>query len=319
MVQNHPIQRLTLPHVSPSFPPRTHLLTPEITPHPTAQRRTSSPRALSPPRRRAHPPRVLAPSPPGGNRCAPPPQSAPPSRRAPLRTAKNRRASPPSLRLSHIAAPAPTIVTAAHRSPPCLHCGYALPLSVTPPRPRRRRRRRIPRHQRHRRRRLLLWQCGGLLLPCLHQSPRTVSTGITAVPPPLKSSRIAGLLRQTALATSSSASASTAAYTEPRRRSSAAERLNFLIASQTFAWSSTGNNLQTFFEELNTFHVGLSSEDAVERLQLSGASRLEKFICLFLIIVYLHSCSEILIFFTSFWNRTRASSSSALCGILCPK
>ncbi|KAB8116048.1 hypothetical protein EE612_056994, partial [Oryza sativa] len=156
-----------------------------------------------------------------------------------------------------------------------------------------------------------------VVVPRPLKSPRTVSTGITAataVPPPLKSSRIAGLLRQTALATSSSASASTAAYTEPRRRSSAAERLNFLIASQTFAWSSTGNNLQTFFEELNTFHVGLSSEDAVERLQLSGASRLEKFICLFLIIVYLHSCSEILIFFTSFWNRTRASSSSALCG-----
>uniref|UniRef100_A0A0E0HJV1 Uncharacterized protein n=1 Tax=Oryza nivara TaxID=4536 RepID=A0A0E0HJV1_ORYNI len=43
--------------------------------------------------------------------------SAPPSRRAPLPTAKNRHASPPSSHLPNIAAPAPTIVTAAHRSP----------------------------------------------------------------------------------------------------------------------------------------------------------------------------------------------------------
>lgn len=30
------------------------------------------------------------------------------------------------------------------------------------------------------------------------------------------------------------------------------------------------------FEELNTFHKGLSSEDAAECLQLSGANGLEK-------------------------------------------
>uniref|UniRef100_A0A0E0AGH6 No apical meristem-associated C-terminal domain-containing protein n=1 Tax=Oryza glumipatula TaxID=40148 RepID=A0A0E0AGH6_9ORYZ len=233
MVQNHPIQRLTLPHVSPSSPPRT--------PSPHARNHAAQRRSL-------------APSPPGGNRRrsssavrttiaprAPPyreksPRRRPPSSPPPIALHRAPIAATPSLSLRSPpqsipsrdsssstptpnpppptpppppSTPTPVAVwrTAASLSPSDLEFFSPLPL------------RRLP----------AAAASTDIADPVSRRCPSTaevssdsVSTGITAaaaaVPPPPKSSRIAGLLQQTALATSSSASASTAADTEPRRQ-----------------------------------------------------------------------------------------------------